>query len=193
MRKLIESSIQVLKGVQARREVSLQTGLISALYAAQACLSVFVILHAYQLMRIKNPLWAVVSAVLILQPGINQSLANSLTRVVANAVGMAIGALVELIHGHGALGLCEGLIAVIVVCEVLRLDAGLRTACATLLIVMMPGGFILGRGAERVQAVAIGCACGVAIQLLTSGAFNFFGRLRRKEAQESIGALTGPV
>lgn len=173
----------MFKGVQANRAVTVQTALASALYAAQACLSVFVILHTYQVLRISNPLWALVSAVLILQPGLNQSLSNSLTRVTANGVGMLTGAIVQLIHGHGYLGLCEGLIITIAICEVFRLDQGLRTACSTLIIVMLPAqSGIFGRGEQRVQAVAIGCAVGLGVQLLTSGAFKLFEKIQAAQS-----------
>jgi uncharacterized membrane protein YgaE (UPF0421/DUF939 family) len=56
---------------------------------------------------------------------------------------------------------------VIIIGERLRLDKGLRSACASVVIVMMSAeSSPLHRGVERASSVAIGCAVALVLQLL---------------------------
>jgi uncharacterized membrane protein YgaE (UPF0421/DUF939 family) len=112
-------------------------------------------------------MWAVVSAVLVLQPAFDQSFSTALIRVVANLFGAAVGSLIIVSHGHSVEDICVALAVVIIVGERLRLDKGLRSACASVVIVMMSTeSSALHRGVERASSVAIGCAVALILQLV---------------------------
>ena len=97
----------------------------------------------YGYFQLGSAMWAVVSAVLVLQPGLEQSYGASATRFVANLTGALTGAIVDKVHGHGAADLMIALVLVVAFCELLRLDQGLRSACASVVIVMMGGAYFM--------------------------------------------------
>src|SRR3954462_10365312 len=138
--------------------------MIMALEAAICCV---VIIAAYNQAHISGAMWAVVSAVLVLQPAFEQSLSTALIRVVANLFGAAVGSFVTVAHGHSTEDICVALAVVIIIGERLRLDKGLRSACASVVIVMMSTeSSVLHRGVERASSVAIGCAVALILQLI---------------------------
>ena len=143
---------------------SLVEGLIMALEAA---ICTVVIIATYNYGHLAGAMWAVVSAVLVLQPAFDQSLSTALIRVIANMLGAAVGALITVSHGHAPEDICVALAVVIVVGERLRLDKGLRSACASVVIVMMSAeSSVVHTGLERAGSVAIGCGIALALQLL---------------------------
>jgi uncharacterized membrane protein YgaE (UPF0421/DUF939 family) len=153
----------VLDTVRAQREISMAQALV---FAAQAVICTVAAVAIYAWAGSAGGMWAAVSAVLVLQPGVQKSLAASLVRVVANLVGVGIGVLVSLAFPHGLIAVAVSLILVIVICEVLRLDMGLRSACASLLIVTLsPDPALLHRGEQRAVAVCIGCGIALILQL----------------------------
>jgi uncharacterized membrane protein YgaE (UPF0421/DUF939 family) len=110
-------------------------------------------------------MWAAVSAVLVLQPGVQGSLKASIVRVLANLLGAGIGVVVGVAFQNRLAAICVSLVLLILVCELLRLDAGVRSACASLLIVTMtPDSSLIHRGVERASAVGMGCAIALALQ-----------------------------
>ena len=134
--------------------------------ALEAAICCVVIISAYNYAHFAGAMWAVVSAVLVLQPAFEQSLSTALIRVVANLFGAAVGSFVTVSHGHSTEDICVALAVVIIVGERLRLDKGLRSACASVVIVMMStDSSVLHRGVERASSVAIGCAIALVLQL----------------------------
>lgn len=134
--------------------------------ALEAAICCVVIISAYNYAHFAGAMWAVVSAVLVLQPAFDQSLSTALIRVVANLFGAAVGSFVTVSHGHSTEDICVALAVVIIVGERLRLDKGLRSACASVVIVMMSTeSSVLHRGVERASSVAIGCAIALILQL----------------------------
>src|SRR4051794_15397965 len=112
-------------------------------------------------------MWAAVSAVLVLQPGFQRSLAASAIRVVANLLGVGIGALVGTMVPNRTVAVCISLVLIILLCEVARLDMGVRSACASVLIVGIGTDSLLVRGFERATAVTVGCAMALLLQFAT--------------------------
>jgi uncharacterized membrane protein YgaE (UPF0421/DUF939 family) len=67
---------------------------------------------------------------------------------------------------HGPAAVAVSLVVVILLCELLRLDLGLRSACASLLIVTLsPDPALLHRGEQRAVAVMVGCGIALLVQL----------------------------
>ena len=66
-------------------------------------------------------------------------------------------------------------------CDLLRLDLGLRSACASLLIVTLsPDPALLHRGEQRTVAVIVGCGIALLLQL----ALHWAGEQRHTAASE---------
>jgi uncharacterized membrane protein YgaE (UPF0421/DUF939 family) len=126
--------------VRAPRPIDRNSVLGAVLYALQAVVCTWIVIYIYQRFQLGRAMWAVVSAVLVLQPGLEQSYGASATRFVSNLIGALTGAVVDKLHGHGAADVMAALALVVGFCEVLRLDQGLRSACASVAIVMMSVG-----------------------------------------------------
>ncbi len=160
--------MRLLGEIQAQRSLSRKSLVEGLIMALQAAICTTVLVNTYNHFHFAGALWAVVSAVLVLQPAFDLSVSTAMTRVVANLLGASIGAFVSISHGHAVEDLCVALALVIVIGERMRLDKGLRSACASVVIVMMSAdpGTPVHRGVERASSVAIGCAVALLLQLL---------------------------
>jgi uncharacterized membrane protein YccC len=166
--------VGMIASIQAKRDITSQSVAESVVYAGQAVVATLVILAGYDWAGKPGAMWAAVSAVLVLQPGFRQSLAASAIRVAANLLGAGIAVVVGL-NVHNRTGaVCLSLMLIILVCEFAKLDAGVRSASASVLIVSIGSGDIYGRGLERGMAVAIGCGMALALQLLMQPAMQQF-------------------
>jgi uncharacterized membrane protein YgaE (UPF0421/DUF939 family) len=142
----------------------------AALFSLQAAICTALLLWGYHLAGKPGAMWAIISAVLVLQPGLVQSLSASVVRIVANVVGALSALAVSRLLGTGGWQVIVALIVVIFLCTLLRLELALRTACASVIIVMMSDGRVFMPAAERSSAVIIGCTLAVLVQLLAEGA-----------------------
>jgi uncharacterized membrane protein YgaE (UPF0421/DUF939 family) len=168
--------VGLLTPIQAQREVTRETFAESLVYAAQAVAATLLIFAAYGWAGRTGGVWAAVSAVLVLQPGFRRSLAASAIRVIANLLGAGVGIAAGLEFADRSVSVCVALVIIILTCEVAKLDAGVRSACASVMIVSMGSGTLYERGMERATAVAIGCGAALALQLVTQPAVHYFRR-----------------
>jgi len=157
--------VRFLEAVQAQRDRTRESLAESCVYAGQAVIATVVILAAYNWAGKSGGMWAAVSAVLVLQPGFRRSLASSAIRVVANLLGVGIGALTTFLIADRIVAVCVALVLIILVCEFARLDMGVRSACASVLIVGIGNNPLLARGIERATAVCVGCGMAILLQL----------------------------
>jgi uncharacterized membrane protein YgaE (UPF0421/DUF939 family) len=152
-----------LKSVRAQREIRFSQALI---FAAQAVICTLAALAIYNWAGAPGGMWAAVSAILVLQLHVQKSLAASIVRVLANLIGVGAGVIVSMAFPHGPAAVAVSLVVVILLCELLRLDLGLRSACASLLIVTLsPDPALLHRGEQRAVAVIVGCGIALILQL----------------------------
>jgi uncharacterized membrane protein YgaE (UPF0421/DUF939 family) len=156
-----------LKKVQSPRRISRASVLSAAFYALEAVVCAAIVMVVYRRFALGSAMWAVVSAVLVLQPGIEQSYGASATRFVANLTGALTGAAVDRLHGHSAAEVMVALALVVGFCELLRLDQGMRSACASVVIVMMSVGAadVTQTTERRVLSVVIGCSTALAVRI----------------------------
>jgi uncharacterized membrane protein YgaE (UPF0421/DUF939 family) len=158
----------------------------AAMYAAQVLVTVGLLLIAYRFLDAKAVMWALVSAVLVVQPVFVQSIATSVVRVAANTVGGLVGILMAHFFGDGVWQMLVALVIVIAVCERLRLDLGLRTACVSLIIIMMShGNGVFSTGTQRLGAVVVGCVSALIVQMI-------FEAVRQRLARKGVGWATDP-
>jgi uncharacterized membrane protein YgaE (UPF0421/DUF939 family) len=165
--------VKLLGDIRAGRELSRKSLVEGMIMALEAAICTVVIISAFNYAHMAGAMWAVVSAVLVLQPAFDQSFSTALVRVVANLFGAAVGSLITISHGHSVEDICLALAVVIIVGERLRLDKGLRSACASVVIVMMSTeSSVLHRGVERASSVAVGCAVALLLQLIMQPVVN---------------------
>jgi uncharacterized membrane protein YgaE (UPF0421/DUF939 family) len=168
--------LSFLRLVQTRRNTTRESLLLACLYAAQLLIAAGILFAAYDYFHAGGVMWAIVSAVLCLQPGLRQSIAASAVRIAANIVGGSIAFLVGYYFGTGALQMLAALALVILACELLRLDLGLRTACvATLIVLSANEGHVNTSAIERLAAVLIGCFLAILLQLFLELLRRLFG------------------
>ena len=161
-------ALAFLRLVRAQRRTTRQTLQLAFLYALQAILSSALLIVGYQLTHARALNWAIISAILVIQPGIEQSIAASAVRIAANLVGGLIGLAIGALLGDGYPQLLFALLLTVSACELLRLDLGLRTACVAAVIVMVtaPDGHVTTSALERLSAVIVGCFTALAVQLI---------------------------
>ena len=151
-----------------------ETLALAAVYVAQAAVCVVLLTVGYKHTAHGGAMWAVVSAVLALQPGLQQSVVTSVIRILANTVGAAVGLVVGELAGGGMWQVILAIAVIVPVCELLRLSLALRTACVAAIIVLTVGGGLDGHvarlsttAAERFTATLIGCGTALLVQLTT--------------------------
>jgi uncharacterized membrane protein YgaE (UPF0421/DUF939 family) len=143
--------------------------ILAAIYAAQAMICAALLTVVYRSAGKQGLGWAIISAILVLQPGIQASLAASISRILANVVGAIVAVLVERWFGGGLWQLLIAIPIIVFICEILRLDMGLRAACVSAVIVMMFNeGRIVTTSVERSVAVMAGSTLAVIVQLAGS-------------------------
>jgi uncharacterized membrane protein YgaE (UPF0421/DUF939 family) len=145
---------------------------VSALYSVQAAVCVLALEWGYSLTHLEGRIWSVVSAILALQPGFQQSVVTSVLRIFANTVGAGVALFVGWMPGLGPpeLRLILAIVIVVFICELGRLDQALRTACVAVIIVLTIGDathYLFGSGVERFYATIIGCGVAMVVQLIT--------------------------
>ena len=154
--------------IRADRPNNRQTLQMALLYAGQVVLCSWVLMEGYKWWGSPAALWAVVSAALVIQPVIEQAISASAVRIAANTVGGIGGIIVGHFLGDGIWQFLLALVLVVFMCEFLRLDLGLRTACVSVAVIMLrsEGGRVISTGQERLVAVVIGCVTALCMQLL---------------------------
>ena len=162
-----------LRLIRSDRRTTRESLQAAILYALQAILSSVLLIVGYRLTHAHALTWAIISAILVIQPGIEQSLAASAVRIAANLIGGLIGLAIGELLGIGHPQLLLALLLTVFACEFLRIDLGLRTACVATIIVMTSiDGNITTSAVERLSAVLIGCLTAVIVQI-------FAERIRR--------------
>ena len=146
---------------------------VAGLYTAQATACIVLLTWGYRHTSHGGGVWADISAILALQPGLHQSVVTSVVRVLANTVGAAAGLLVGSLVGSGEWQLILTIAVVVPVCELARLGLAVRTACVAAIIVLTVGGGLDGHphlvttGAERFVATVVGCSAALLVQVAT--------------------------
>jgi len=140
--------------------------LLAAIYAAQAILCTALLTVGYTWEKAPGMGWAIISAILVLQPGITASLAASVARICANVVGAIVALLIDRWFGAGTVQLLAAILIIIFLCELLRLDMGLRAGCVSAVIIMtFHESRVAMTSLDRSVAVIIGSILAVVVQI----------------------------
>jgi uncharacterized membrane protein YgaE (UPF0421/DUF939 family) len=142
-------------------------------YAAKSALASMLALEIYHWLPWSGGAWAVVSAILTVQPSLNEAIGVSVNRVLANLLGGSIGVVVAALWGTHPFTLGAGIFVVSVLCHALKMEKALKSATASTAIVMFAAGTPgLHSLLERLAAVMIGCLAALLLNLL----FHWFPR-----------------
>jgi uncharacterized membrane protein YgaE (UPF0421/DUF939 family) len=158
----------IFRMIQADRPSNRETLQTAALYAGQVVLAVSLLLEGYRLWTTQSALWAVVSAILVVQPAMEQSISTSAVRIVANTIGGLAGIFVAFFLGDGIGQFLLALLLAVLICEIFKLDLALRTACVSVAVIMLRSdvGRVATTSWERLFGVVIGCLTALCVQLL---------------------------
>jgi len=139
--------------------------LLAASYGLQAIVASSILLLGLFFVDSLAVAWAIISAIIAIQPGLQQSLAASLTRIVANIVGALVGLALGEVLGIGPWQVLVGIVIVVVLCQFLRLEDGLRIACIAVVIVLsIQATSVVHSAIERSLTVITGCIVGTMVQ-----------------------------
>ena len=141
------------------------------LQGVQAVACTFAIIYGFAVAGRPGAIWALVSAVIVLRPGFEDSLKASQARIGANLVGALVGVAVGLTLGSGPGAVALALFLVILLCFRKPLRTAVRSACAGVVIVMMHEGSIRESGIERFLAVVAGCLIALAVGFVADRLF----------------------
>jgi uncharacterized membrane protein YgaE (UPF0421/DUF939 family) len=138
-------------------------------YALRTMFAAVISLVVSRWLHIGTPIWAVVSAVVVIVPEHHASVANAALRVVANLVGAGIGLAVGIVGLPSIPSLLIGLPIVAGLCRLFGLDAAVRSASVSVIIVLLrdPHG-VLGSSESRVVQVLLGCLIALAISIVAA-------------------------
>jgi uncharacterized membrane protein YgaE (UPF0421/DUF939 family) len=166
---MFEAEREAFKAViKLPRPTMVETLEMASLYAAQAVACVLVLKFSFRHFGWPAEVWAIISSILALQPGWSQSVVTSVIRIIATTVGAGVALMVSWIHFHAELQLISALVIVVFVCELLRLDTALRTACVAAIIVLtVSPDHVFTSGKDRFFATILGCLLALLVQLAT--------------------------
>jgi uncharacterized membrane protein YgaE (UPF0421/DUF939 family) len=138
-------------------------------YVIRTTLSSTTSLLVSRLLHIANPIWAVVSSVVVLLPEPRASVASAALRVVANLIGAAVGVGIALVALPAILSLVLGIVLVGTLCHLIGLDAAARSANVALVIVLLRAPNARGAidsSETRILLVMIGCAVALLVTIV---------------------------
>jgi len=137
------------------------------LYTCKAAVAATLAILLCDLFQLPWAVWAVVSALIVIQPSLHPSLRASVVRVVANLIAAVVGSALHAIIGVQLIDLVLGIMAVGMICHHTKLDDGLRAGYAAVAIVTlaMPDNTV-GGAVNRVIAVILGCLCALLVNVV---------------------------
>lgn len=135
------------------------------IYAGKCVTGTLIVFIISKLLHYEDISWALISVILVLSPDGKDSVSLAFTRIKANVVGAAVGVLCLLIGPANMWTISLSLFITLSACYLFKLDAGIRSALAASVIVMLHGSgkHLWDSALERVIAVLAGCLLGLII------------------------------
>jgi uncharacterized membrane protein YgaE (UPF0421/DUF939 family) len=164
---MFESERKAIREVfKLPRATMRESMILATIYAAQAITCTILLTIGYQHAKALGLGWAIISAIIVLQPGIQASLATSVSRILANIVGAIVAVAVVRFAGDGTWQLVLAITIIVFLCEALRLDMGLRAACVSAIIIMtFHETHFVTTSVDRSISVLVGSILAVIVQI----------------------------
>ncbi len=136
-------------------------------FSLKVALSALIALYASRVIGLEAPYWAGISAVVVSGGSFGGSYISGLNRAIATLLGLAVGLIFIAIMGPSIATSGLAIMAGAIICEVLRLEGGMKLGAGTTLIPTMiaPNSPIMS-SFERAGNVLLGCFIGVVVNLL---------------------------
>jgi len=155
--------------VRFAERLGARTTRIGPSYVLRTTIAAITSLEIARVLGIASPIWAVVSAVVVILPEIKGSVASAGLRVVANLIGAVVGVAIAELDLPTMPSLALGLVGVALACRLAGLDGAARSAGVALVIVLLKGEHgAVGSSEERVALVMIGCVDALLVTLAVS-------------------------
>lgn len=112
--------------------------------------------------------WSLVSILLVLSPEGKDAINLAEVRIKANLVGAGTGLILFFIHPPAFFMVCLGVVIVLVICELLKLQLAARSALASVVIICIheSGKYFYQVALERAAGVILGCLIALLITYL---------------------------
>jgi uncharacterized membrane protein YgaE (UPF0421/DUF939 family) len=156
---------------------------IGASYVIRTTLAATASLVVSRMLHIANPIWAVVSSVVVIMPEVHTSVASAAWRVVANLIGAGVGVGIALLALPSIPSLVMGLLVVAALCRLTGLDGAARSASVALVIVLLrehTAQTVLGSSETRVVLVLLGCVVALVVTIVAAQLERALGALTRR-------------
>ncbi|WP_419800725.1 FUSC family protein [Mucilaginibacter sp.] len=124
----------------------------------------FVIYRAYP----EGGAWSLVSILLVISPEGKDAINLAEVRIKANLVGAGTGLLLFFLHPPALVMICLGVVIVLIICELLKLQVATRSALASVIIICIheSGKYFYQVALERAAGVILGCLIALLITYL---------------------------
>jgi len=140
------------------------------IHAAKTALAAYLTLVAVRTFTLEQGYWAVITTVIVMQANLGGSMRACWSRLLGTAVGAAIGALLLMLLGNGAVSLVAAVFLIMLVCSMIPLlrdsmrIAGITAVIVTLIV--RPGESPFHVGAVRFSEIALGILVSLAVSAL---------------------------
>jgi uncharacterized membrane protein YgaE (UPF0421/DUF939 family) len=101
-------------------------------YGVETISTTVILVWGFRAIGWPGAVWAIITAILALHPGLGRSLRASRVRMAATLLGASIGMVSSLVLGGSTLAFLVGILATILTCYQCRLGRHLRQTCLTL-------------------------------------------------------------
>src|ERR1700691_4976242 len=108
---------------------------VATRYGVELLTSMMILLWGYHMAHEQGAIWAIITAILILQPGLDKSMSASGVFIVATLLGASAGTVAALLVPGEAVALLAGVLVTVILCHLFRLDLHVWLACLTVPIV----------------------------------------------------------
>jgi uncharacterized membrane protein YccC len=190
-RKTLRPGLRIRSGGFGPRSGADKPSSRAVRYAVETISTTVILVWGFRVTGWPGAVWAIITAILVLHPGLDRSLRASRVRIVATLLGASIGIVSGVLLGGSTLALLVGIVATILTCYQWRLSRHLRQACLTVPIVQMSQqGTVVHIGYERVIAVLAGCVVPLLVQYVWQfalGRCQFVARFPQVSARFSAG------
>ena len=137
-------------------------------YSAKCATGSLVVFSIASLIHFTDIGWCLISVILVLSPDAKDSVSLAVTRIKANIVGAGVGVLCMLISQPNMWMISVALVITLSLCYLFKLDAGIRSALAATIIIMLheEGRHLWDAAIERIISVLAGCLLALIITFL---------------------------
>ncbi|GAB1583334.1 FUSC family protein [Phyllobacterium phragmitis] len=155
-------------------------------YASKTLLGALICWYGLLLLGVANPIWAVITVMIVSDPDVTTTLNLAEARAINTAVGCAVGLATMLLFGYSPeASLFAAAFTVFVIMLIDRYPANWRLAPATVIILMDAGRLASSHREEityallRLVEIAVGCAVAIAL----AGLYTYLARRKKQEPE----------